>query len=279
LEKVLKFLGDNAGANIVVNWKGLKMFAEVEPTTPVTVSLKKVPLKKALQTVLDLAAGGSGIVGFDFEDGVITVSMAQDLEAKRKAREGAAGGVPQRRLVVDPALVPQIAMPQAPAGSHDALIDLLDKRNALEGDKRGASEKYGAQSQLVKDIEARLADTERQIKEMSDRMARTEAEAKKRAEALVTMTYDAWPICGLPPTKANGVAGVVLDANQRAVVDELVKTLQPVLKADETVSAVNGTIVVKADKEGQEKVRAVMQLLLFEQEKRTGEQAPTAGIK
>src|SRR5260221_199836 len=66
LEPILNYLRDATASNMVVNWNALAA-AGVDRKTPVSLRLKDVPLRKVLQTVLDVAAGGTGKLGFQFE--------------------------------------------------------------------------------------------------------------------------------------------------------------------------------------------------------------------
>ena len=83
LSDVVEFLREVSGANIYVKWKALA-FESVEQSTTVNVHLRKVKLRKALQTILDdLSAGEAGAgLGYVISDGVITISTKSDL-AKR----------------------------------------------------------------------------------------------------------------------------------------------------------------------------------------------------
>ncbi|MDP7636540.1 MAG: hypothetical protein QF577_03205 [Phycisphaerae bacterium] len=83
LSDVVEFLREVSGANIYVKWKALA-FESVEKSTTVNVHLRKVTLRKALQTILDdLSAGEAGAgLGYVISEGVITISTKSDL-AKR----------------------------------------------------------------------------------------------------------------------------------------------------------------------------------------------------
>jgi len=78
LEDAFDFLRDTTHANIVVRWPALKT-AGVERTTPVKLHLWNVRLATALDILL-AATEPLVKLGWAEEDGVITVSMKQDLE-------------------------------------------------------------------------------------------------------------------------------------------------------------------------------------------------------
>jgi hypothetical protein len=75
---VIDFLRDVTTANIFVNWRALEA-AGFERSTPVTTNLRSVKFSKALQIILDAAGGGKGKLGYEIDDGVITVSTVEDL--------------------------------------------------------------------------------------------------------------------------------------------------------------------------------------------------------
>ena len=78
LTDVVDFLRDVTNANIFINWKALEA-AGVERNAPVTVRLKDVAFGKALDTVLKSAGGDAVKLAYAVDDGVITVSTADDL--------------------------------------------------------------------------------------------------------------------------------------------------------------------------------------------------------
>lgn len=82
LEDAIDFLRDLTGANFYVNWGALQA-ATIDKSTPVTARLRDVRLSKALQVILQ-DAGSVPVprVALDFavEDGVITISTAEDLQ-------------------------------------------------------------------------------------------------------------------------------------------------------------------------------------------------------
>ncbi|HEY4329477.1 MAG TPA: hypothetical protein VGN88_07060 [Phycisphaerae bacterium] len=82
LEKVLNFLRDNMGANIFVNWAALQT-AGVDRNTPVSVSLKEVPFRKALTTILSQVGGGTVNLSYTIDDGIITISTKDDLSSSK----------------------------------------------------------------------------------------------------------------------------------------------------------------------------------------------------
>jgi beta-lactamase regulating signal transducer with metallopeptidase domain len=332
LEKILQFLRDNMDANLVVNWAALEAVG-VERSTPVTVSLKDVPFRKVLRTVLDLAAGGAGRVDYQAEDAVIAISSVQDLaqqarmvarwdaerqqlkavaeaapqppaagvdnaqsqqdaftiktlqntkmtwEQEKRAEESKASPSKARLAAIDDRLkqlddqIKQLsdnrAAGEAQRQKLQVLSEMLNTKANLEKERADLAQRIGPNATRLKDIDAHIAAITRQIEGLQVTLAAQADVAKKREDSLITRTHDAWMVYGaLSPNKP------VLDADQRAAVDDLVKSLRQVLKADETVTAVNGMIIVKADREGQDKVNDMLRMLEEQSQKRWGTPAP-----
>jgi general secretion pathway protein D len=76
---VIDFFRDVTGANVFVNWKALEG-AGVNRTTTVSARLRNVRFSKALTVILDSASGGKAKLGFIIDDGVVTISTAEDLD-------------------------------------------------------------------------------------------------------------------------------------------------------------------------------------------------------
>src|SRR5207248_2909964 len=75
---VIDFLRDVTGTNIFVNWRALEA-VKITKEAPVTARLEKVTFAKVLDTVLESVAGGKGKLGWIVDEGVITISTADDL--------------------------------------------------------------------------------------------------------------------------------------------------------------------------------------------------------
>jgi len=75
---VIDFLRDVSGANIFVNWKSLEA-AGIDRNTPVSASLRNIKFAKALNVILDSVGGGQTKLGYTIDEGVITISTADDL--------------------------------------------------------------------------------------------------------------------------------------------------------------------------------------------------------
>ncbi len=74
---VIDFLRDVTGANIFVNWKALEA-ASIDRNAPVTARLRDIPFRKALTIILE-SVGGATKLGYTIDEGVITISTADDL--------------------------------------------------------------------------------------------------------------------------------------------------------------------------------------------------------
>jgi general secretion pathway protein D len=75
---VIDFLRDVSGSNLFVNWKSLEA-AGVDRNAPVTARLHNVKFSKALNVILDSVGGGQTKLGYTVDEGVITISTAEDL--------------------------------------------------------------------------------------------------------------------------------------------------------------------------------------------------------
>jgi general secretion pathway protein D len=81
---VMDFLRDVSGASIFVNWKALEN-ASVDKTTPVSARVRNIRFSKALTLILD-SVGGTIPLGYTIDEGVITVSTADDLDKNTLTR-------------------------------------------------------------------------------------------------------------------------------------------------------------------------------------------------
>jgi len=78
LSKVLDYLRDVSGANLVVNWKVLEA-ANVTKETPITLNVTGVPLRKVLRLVLDQASPSTMLV-FPVDSNVISITSEEEAD-------------------------------------------------------------------------------------------------------------------------------------------------------------------------------------------------------
>ena len=78
LSDVLDFLRDITNANLFVNWRALEG-AGIDRNATVSARMKNVKFGKALQIILDGVGGKKGKLGFEVDEGVITISTTEDL--------------------------------------------------------------------------------------------------------------------------------------------------------------------------------------------------------
>ncbi|HVT90213.1 MAG TPA: hypothetical protein VHD56_15280 [Tepidisphaeraceae bacterium] len=78
LADVVQFLQDVSGANIVPIWRALET-AGIDRNTPVNARLRDVKFSKVLDTILRDVGGGAVKLGYTVDEGVITISTADDL--------------------------------------------------------------------------------------------------------------------------------------------------------------------------------------------------------
>jgi general secretion pathway protein D len=82
---VIDFLRDVTSANLFVNWRALET-AGITKEAPVTARLKDVKFSKALKTILDDVGGGTVKLSYTIDEGVITISTADDLAKNTATR-------------------------------------------------------------------------------------------------------------------------------------------------------------------------------------------------
>lgn len=82
-ERVIAHLREETGVNISVNWNALTA-AGVDRNIAISVGLREVPLRKALQFVLSEAGGANpNALGYTVDDGVITITTKEDLSSAK----------------------------------------------------------------------------------------------------------------------------------------------------------------------------------------------------
>jgi hypothetical protein len=79
LADALDFIRDVSGVNMHVEWKTLEA-AGINRDTPVNVRLRGVSLRKALNTIM-AEAGGGDQVGWTTDDGVVTITTKEKINA------------------------------------------------------------------------------------------------------------------------------------------------------------------------------------------------------
>ncbi len=82
-ERVIAYLREETGVNMSVNWNALTA-AGVDRNIAITVGLRDVPLRKALQYVLSEAGGANpNALSYTVDDGVITITTKEDLSSAK----------------------------------------------------------------------------------------------------------------------------------------------------------------------------------------------------
>ncbi|HVS71216.1 MAG TPA: hypothetical protein VHQ47_08175 [Phycisphaerae bacterium] len=81
-EKVISYLQTTTGTNIIVNWKALEG-AGIDRNAAVSIDLKKVPFKKALNEILNQVGGSTAVLAYTISDGVLTISTKDDLTSAK----------------------------------------------------------------------------------------------------------------------------------------------------------------------------------------------------
>jgi len=84
-EDVINFLREYSGANFYVNWRALEA-AGIERTATVTLDLKNVSLRKALELLLSDVGGGATELGYVMSSGVITISTQEELNKDKQTK-------------------------------------------------------------------------------------------------------------------------------------------------------------------------------------------------
>lgn len=80
----IDFLRDVSGANISVNWKALSETG-VTPDATITLKLRQVSLRKALDLILSEAGGGDKL-GFSVDEGVIEIATREIIDSRMYTR-------------------------------------------------------------------------------------------------------------------------------------------------------------------------------------------------
>lgn len=84
LAKVMRFLQDTSGANIVVRWKTLEAI-NVTKDTPITLEVSNLSLRKVLQLVLDQAAVNANLV-WTIDENVIEITTQEETDKRMLTR-------------------------------------------------------------------------------------------------------------------------------------------------------------------------------------------------
>jgi hypothetical protein len=130
---------------------------------------------------------------------------------------------------------------------------LANTKATLEQERAAAMSMSGPNTPQLREIEARLAEVNKQIDEIQ--AARAE-EVKRKAASQSTRVYDVRGLIGMPAETTG-----VMTNDQRTAMTELMKALLPLVKADATVTSFNGMIVVRSDEECQKNVQAILDML------------------
>ena len=85
LRDALDFLRDSAGLNLHVNWRAMEG-AGVAADTPVTLRLRNVAARKALQSVLNEAAGDAGLLTYYVAENVVHVTTRDEADRQHVTR-------------------------------------------------------------------------------------------------------------------------------------------------------------------------------------------------
>ncbi len=84
INDAMDFLRNVSGRNISVNWKALAETG-VTPDVTITLKLRSVSLRKALDLILSEAGGGDKL-GFSVDEGVIEIATREIIDSKMYTR-------------------------------------------------------------------------------------------------------------------------------------------------------------------------------------------------
>lgn len=258
LKEVIEGLGEMTGANLVVNWVALEQMG-IDKNTPITLKLFRVPAHAVLRTVLDLAAGQSGKLAFITADGITTISSREDLGST-----SATVSIPSSlgRKLDTAATFVAAAMDHTSALANSMvqqLSNLLETRMRLEQERAALATSGGNPAEL-RALDARLEAVARQLDDTRTQIDLYRAQSEKeqiqqRAQrsSRASRTIDVRFILGVPD---NGPA--VLTADQRAAMEDLIRTFKNLCKPEESISGFNGMLVIDA---GDESIRKIENLV------------------
>jgi beta-lactamase regulating signal transducer with metallopeptidase domain/type II secretory pathway component GspD/PulD (secretin) len=136
----IDFLRDVTNVNIFVNWKALEA-SGVDRATVVSARLRDVKFSKALKMILKDVGGADVKLGYEVDDGVITISTEEDLAKNVVTRV-----YDIRDLIIDP--------------GDDPLNDFVGAETSKPGaTSRPATQAQSPREQAVKLITQLLQDT------------------------------------------------------------------------------------------------------------------------
>jgi beta-lactamase regulating signal transducer with metallopeptidase domain len=99
LKDVIRLLGDKTGVRLAVNWKALDT-ADIRPESPVTIRLKNIRLRKALDIVFSVAAGAkptaAPVIYVAVDAGVVTITRNELVTRTFDIRDLLPADIPQR---------------------------------------------------------------------------------------------------------------------------------------------------------------------------------------
>jgi hypothetical protein len=79
--QVVEYLRNAYRVNLSVDWAALSGVG-IKRTAPVTLHLRNVRLEKVLTLLLERAGSGAGLLGFEMEQDVVTISVQEALDRK-----------------------------------------------------------------------------------------------------------------------------------------------------------------------------------------------------
>ncbi|MEE8169064.1 MAG: hypothetical protein V3T70_00820 [Phycisphaerae bacterium] len=82
-EEVIEFVRDVTGLNIIANWPALEALA-IDPDIEVSLEMKEISVEKLLSQVLDQVGAGEVELGYEIDEGVVTISSREDLSRKTR---------------------------------------------------------------------------------------------------------------------------------------------------------------------------------------------------
>jgi hypothetical protein len=244
LEGVMDYLRNASGCNIVVNWRALEA-AGIDRNTPISAELNNVPLRKVLRTILDAA----GSLAYTVDDGVITISTSEDLE-----ESAARWKLSEQSMATAYSVKQQLSQ----LGSQKEALAKAEAEYQRLAQANGRPEEMAAATKRIEEMEHQLATRVQQMQVVKAHLAAVSPSmnAPSANSENQTHAYDATDLIGLPANQK------VLDADQRAAIQELAKTIaETVLGPTETIAVFNGTLVISAPSETHNKVADLLQEL------------------
>jgi hypothetical protein len=148
LDKVLDFIANSTGANMVVNWRALEA-AGIGADAPVTLNLHQIPARVLLNQTLAVVGGGNIKLSYHIADGIVTVSTADDLAHDMVTRVYDVSDLLDQSLAKSRKYTPPTSQPMTLPEATDELVKTIGEVVAPKGWDAQTGRIYALAGKLV----------------------------------------------------------------------------------------------------------------------------------